>query len=109
MKDDRLFRFLRGNRFDRVSFFKALYELAVLEEGRSILSSELKTYTYTGSVFLAEEKPYHYSIRVENASGYEEMKVKNIPLIDLLQVLDFSTDLECAEFMLECKEKTNEN
>lgn len=70
MKDDRLFRFLRGNRFDRASFFKALSELAMLEEGRSIFSSELKTYTYTGRVFLAEEKPYHYSIRVENASGY---------------------------------------
>lgn len=109
MKDDRLIRFLRGNRFDRVSFFKALYELSVLEECRSILSNELKTYTYTGRVFLAEEKPYHYSLRVENASGYVEMEVKNIPLSSLLQVLNFSTDLECAEFMLECKEKTNEN
>lgn len=90
-----LVRFLRGQRFDRTSFFKALHNLSVLEvSSRDDAYCELNTYTYTGRVFLYEKEPYHYAVKVENASGYVEYYEEKIPLIYLLQTLDFTKDSE---------------
>lgn len=91
-------RFLRGQRFDRTSFFKALYDLSILNDGhRENCYCEVKTYTYTGRVFLYEQEPYHYSIKVENASGYVEYHQESVTLIYLMQILNFSTDKESCQ------------
>lgn len=91
-------RFLTGQRFDRTSFFKAVYELSRLTDDRKYSHYELKTYTYTGRIFLYENEPYHYTINVENASGYLEYHQESVTLIYLMQILNFSTDKEsCVE------------
>lgn len=91
----KLVRFLRGQRFDRTSFFKALHELSSLnDDHREGCYCEVKTYTYTGRVFLYEKEPYHYAIKVENASGYVEYYEEKIPLVYLLATLDFRKDSE---------------
>ena len=88
-------RFLRGHRVNRTSFFKALHDLSILNDGhRETCYCEVKTYTYTGRVFLYEQEPYHYSIKVENASGYVEYYQEKMPLSYLLQALNFTKDNE---------------
>lgn len=90
-----LVRFLQGQRFDRTNFFLALHNLSGVEaNSRDVSYCEVKTYTYTGRVFLYEKEPYHYAIKVENASGYVEYYEEKIPLIYLLQTLDFTKDSE---------------
>lgn len=95
----RFISFFQGHRFDRTNFFKALYELSILDnESRDQCWLELKTHTYTGTVFLSETIPHNYTVRIENASGYTEYLAKDVSLSWLVDNLNLDTDREAANF-----------
>lgn len=82
--------FMRANRFDKKSMLEAVLKL---EDNDGWF--EIKTYTYTGRVFLSREDHIYY-VKIENMSGYVECSGARVELNQLLNV-SFMTDSDVRE------------